>query len=56
MKGSTVGVSVLIVDDEKEFADSLAERLSLRGFTARAVYNGEQGLAALGSSPLTSSC
>jgi two-component system NtrC family sensor kinase len=43
-----MGVSVLIVDDEKEFADSLAERLSLRGFAVRAAYSGEEGLARLG--------
>jgi len=43
-----MGVSVLIVDDEKEFADSLAERLSLRGFAVRAAYSGEEGLASLG--------
>lgn len=43
-----MGVSVLIVDDEKEFADSLAERLSLRGFAVRTAYSGEQGLASLG--------
>jgi len=43
-----MGVSVLIVDDEKEFADSLAERLSLRGFAVRTAYSGEEGLASLG--------
>jgi two-component system NtrC family sensor kinase len=43
-----MGVSVLVVDDEKEFADSLAERLSLRGFAVRTAYSGEQGLASLG--------
>ena len=43
-----MGVSVLIVDDEKEFADSLAERLSLRGFAVRTAYSGEQALASLG--------
>jgi len=46
-----MGVSVLIVDDEKEFADSLAERLSLRGFSVRTAYSGEQALAALGERP-----
>jgi len=43
-----MGVRVLIVDDEKEFADSLAERLSLRGFAVRTAYSGEEGLASLG--------
>jgi two-component system, NtrC family, sensor kinase len=43
-----MGVSVLIVDDEKEFADSLAERLSLRGFSVRAAYSGEEGIDSLG--------
>ena len=47
-----MGVSVLIVDDEREFADSLAERLSLRGLDVRAAYSGEEGLAALEERPV----
>jgi two-component system, NtrC family, sensor kinase len=41
------GVHVLIIDDEMEFADSLAERLSLRGMKARASYSGTEGIADL---------
>jgi DNA-binding NtrC family response regulator len=36
---------VLIVDDEKEFAATLAERLNLRGMEATAVYCAEDALA-----------
>jgi signal transduction histidine kinase len=46
-----MGESVLIVDDEREFADSLAERLLLRGLEVRAAYSGEEGLAALEDNP-----
>ncbi len=38
-------VKVLIVDDEKEFASTLAERLILRGFAASAVHCAEDALA-----------
>ena len=37
-------VKVLIVDDEKEFASTLVERLNIRGFDASAVYSGEDAL------------
>jgi two-component system NtrC family sensor kinase len=47
-----MGVSVLIVDDESEFADPLAERLSLRGLDVRAVYSGEEGLTAIEERPV----
>lgn len=36
---------VLIVDDEKEFASTLAERLNLRDMDAMAVYCAEDALA-----------
>jgi DNA-binding NtrC family response regulator len=38
---------VLLVDDEKEFVESLSERLQLRNLDAEVAYDGEQALAAL---------
>lgn len=38
---------VLIVDDETEFATTVAERLGLRGYRARAVFNAGDALAAI---------
>ncbi len=38
---------VLIIDDEPLIADTLARILNLSGFTAHAVYNGDEALAAL---------
>jgi signal transduction histidine kinase len=38
---------VLLVDDERDFADLLAERLKARGLDARAVYGGKEALEAL---------
>ena len=38
---------VLLVDDERDFADLLAERLKARGLDARAVYGGQEALDAL---------
>jgi DNA-binding NtrC family response regulator len=40
-------VRVLLVDDEKEFVDTLAERLQTRGFKVAAAYSGDDCLAAL---------
>ncbi len=40
---------VLVVDDEPEFASTLAERLKLRGFDATAVTCGEDALTSLHS-------
>ncbi len=37
-------VSVLVVDDERDFADILTERLTTRGVQAQAAYNGVQAL------------
>ena len=37
---------VLLVDDEREFAGALAERLQLRGYAARAAYSAVEALAA----------
>lgn len=38
---------VLLVDDEKEFVESLSERLQLRNLDAEVVYDGEQALEVL---------
>ena len=37
-------IKILLVDDEKQFVDTLAERLEMRGFTARVAYDGPQAL------------
>jgi DNA-binding response OmpR family regulator len=37
---------VLLVDDEREFAGALAERLCLRGYAARAAFSAAEALAA----------
>ncbi len=44
-------VKVLIVDDEIEFAKTLAERLQLRGYDAQAVYCAEDTFAIAKSEP-----
>ncbi|MEE9495192.1 MAG: response regulator [Desulfobacterales bacterium] len=45
LKGNiTMKVSVLVVDDEKEFADVLAERLQIKGYQAEACYSGPEAL------------
>ncbi len=36
---------VLLVDDEEEFVQSLAERLSMRELSSDTVYNGEEALS-----------
>ena len=41
---------VLLVDDEREFAATLTERLSLRGYEASAVFTAEEAIAAVGAS------
>lgn len=38
------GCNVLLVDDEQEFASTLAERLSLRGIRVRVANYGEEAL------------
>lgn len=40
-------ISVLLVDDEKEFIDVLAERLEARDFVVSRAYNGDRALALL---------
>lgn len=39
--------NILLVDDEVEFASTLAERLELRGINARVAYDGEAALKAV---------
>ena len=41
-------LNILLVDDESEFVESLAERLRLRGFNTRIAPDGEQALALIG--------
>lgn len=42
---------VLVIDDEEEFATALAERLKLRGYEARAVFNAEDAVGAVLNNP-----
>jgi two-component system, OmpR family, response regulator CpxR len=42
-----MSVKVLLVDDEEEFVDILAERLETRGFIVSKALSGEEGLAKL---------
>ena len=35
-----MALRILLADDEKEFVDTLAERLSLRGYAPYVVYDG----------------
>ncbi|BCS98521.1 response regulator [Desulfoluna limicola] len=35
---------VLVVDDEKEFADTLAQRLALRDYNTQVAYSGQEAL------------
>ena len=44
---STEEIKILLVDDEKQFVDTLAERLAMRGFSARVAYDGPQALKAV---------
>jgi two-component system, OmpR family, response regulator CpxR len=37
-------IKVLLVDDEKEFIDTLAERLEVRDFLVTRAYNGDEAL------------
>ncbi len=38
---------ILLVDDEREFITTLAERLDLRGIATRVVFDGESALSAV---------
>ncbi len=42
---------VLLVDDEEEFITTLAERLSLRGLSARVALDGEEALRLVEENP-----
>jgi len=47
-KGGSVAdkkARILVVDDDKEFAESLAEHLADLGYTPRVAYDGREGLA-----------
>jgi DNA-binding response OmpR family regulator len=41
------GIKVLLVDDEREFVESLSERLQLRNVLASVAHDGEEALSAL---------
>lgn len=38
-------IKVLLVDDEKEFIEALAERLAVRDFYVKTAFNGDEALA-----------
>ena len=40
-------IKILLVDDEKQFVDTLAERRAMRGFAARVAYDGPEALQAV---------
>lgn len=42
-------IKVLLVDDEKEFVDALAERLEIRDFEVTKAFDGDEALARIGS-------
>jgi FixJ family two-component response regulator len=42
------GIKVLLVDDEKEFVETLAMRLSTRGFAAATAFSGDDALRSIG--------
>jgi DNA-binding NtrC family response regulator len=42
-----MAVKVLLVDDEQEFVDALADRLENKGFIITKAFSGEEGLARL---------
>jgi len=46
-----MSTKVLIVDDEVEFASTLAERLALRNYDVKAVYNAEDAITDAQSDP-----
>lgn len=51
MTGGTTALRILLVDDEAEFASTLAERLVLRGFWAEVARDGESALVRLAEEP-----
>lgn len=48
---SAAGIKVLVIDDEEDFATTLASRLELRGMVVRSALSGEQGLELLRREP-----
>ena len=42
-------IKVLLVDDERDFVDALAERLEMRDFEISKAFNGDEALAAVNS-------
>lgn len=42
-----MGIKVLLVDDEKDFADALAQRLEIRGFSMKVAYSGDTAIEIL---------
>ena len=40
-------IKILLVDDEKQFVDTLSERLAMRGFEARVASDGREALKAV---------
>ncbi|ACN17096.1 two-component system response regulator (Ntr family protein) [Desulforapulum autotrophicum HRM2] len=44
-------ITVLLVDDEREFVDTLAERITMRSFDTLVAYSGEQALSMIESTP-----
>jgi DNA-binding NtrC family response regulator len=51
-RGCTMKARVLVVDDEKDFAQALAERLQGRGYDATACFSGKEAIAKLMSGPI----
>ena len=45
------GIKILLVDDEKHFADTLTARLEMRGFEVRVAYSGPEALTAIAFRP-----
>lgn len=50
MSATRPAITVLIIDDEEDFAHTLAGRLELRGITAHCAASGEEGLKRLRAS------
>lgn len=44
-------VSILIVDDEEDFARTLSSRLELRGYCVHTAFGGEEGLSSMVADP-----
>jgi DNA-binding NtrC family response regulator len=42
-----MNVKVMLIDDEQEFVETLAERLQTRGFTVSSALSGDEGLGKL---------